>query len=95
MTPLVTAKGGPVDGLWTKLAQKYGVTESEVGLRWVIDQDIIALTTSSKSERLEGYLAKLPKFKLTSDEIAEISKLGNEKHFRGFWRNKFDDNDRR
>ncbi|UZP42275.1 hypothetical protein NXS19_010091 [Fusarium pseudograminearum] len=94
LTPIVTAKGGPVDPLYTKLAEKYGVTESEIGLRWVIDQDIIALTTSNKVERLDGYLAKLPKFKLTRDEIAEISKLGAEKHFRGFWRNKFDENDR-
>ncbi|RGP64133.1 alcohol dehydrogenase [Fusarium sporotrichioides] len=94
LTPIVTAKGGPVDPLYTKLAEKYGVTESEVGLRWVIDQDIIALTTSNKVERLDGYLAKLPKFKLTQDEIAEISKLGAEKHFRGFWKNKFDENDR-
>ena len=94
LTPVVTAKGGPVDPLYTKLAEKYGVTESEVGLRWVIDQDIIALTTSNKVERLEGYLSKLPKFKLTQDEIAEISKLGAKKHFRGFWKNKFDENDR-
>ncbi|KAL6914134.1 hypothetical protein ACHAPO_002578 [Fusarium lateritium] len=94
LTPIVTAKGGPVDPLYTKLAEKYGVTESEVGLRWVIDQDIIALTTSNKVERLDGYLSKIPKFKLTQDEIVEISKLGAEKHFRGFWRNKFDENDR-
>ncbi|RMJ07428.1 hypothetical protein BHE90_007268 [Fusarium euwallaceae] len=94
LTPLVTAKGGPVDGLYTELAKKYGVTESEIGLRWVIDQDIIALTTSNKVERLEGYLSRLPKFKLTPDEIAEISRLGSQKHFRGFWKNKFDENDR-
>lgn len=95
LTPLVSAKGGPVDELWTKLAQKYNVTESEIGLRWAIDQDIVALTTSSKAERLEGYLERLPKFKLTPDEIAEISRLGKQKHFRGFWRKKFDENDRR
>ncbi|KAG8669825.1 hypothetical protein FPOAC2_09166 [Fusarium poae] len=94
LTPIVTAKGGPVDPLYTKLAEKYGVTESEVGLRWVIDQDLIALTTSNKVERLDGYLSRLPRFKLTQDEIAEISKLGAEKHFRGFWRKKFDENDR-
>ncbi|KAF4984678.1 hypothetical protein FZEAL_194 [Fusarium zealandicum] len=94
LTPIVTAKGGPVDGLYTKLAQKYGVTESEVGLRWVIDQDIIALTTSGKVERLEGYLSKLPKFKLTPEEITEISTLGSKKHFRGIWQDKFDEDDR-
>ncbi|KAK7430583.1 hypothetical protein QQZ08_002875 [Neonectria magnoliae] len=95
LTPIVTAKGGPVDAYWKKLAEKYGVTDSEVGLRWIIDQGVVALTTSSKVSRLEGYLTKLPKFKLTEEEIAEISKLGRQKHFRGFWKNKFDENDRR
>ncbi|KAG5660762.1 hypothetical protein KAF25_003368 [Fusarium avenaceum] len=94
LTPIVTAKGGPVDPLYTKLAENYGVTESEIGLRWVIDQDIIALTTSNKIERLEGYLSKLPTFQLTQDEVAEISKTGAKKHFRGFWKTKFDENDR-
>ncbi|KPM37211.1 hypothetical protein AK830_g9338 [Neonectria ditissima] len=95
LTPIVTAKGGPIDAYWKKLAEKYGVTESEIGLRWIIDQGIVALTTSSKASRLEGYLTKLPKFKLTEEEITEISKLGDQKHFRGFWKNKFDENDRR
>lgn len=94
LTPLVTAKGGPVDPYWKQLAEKYGVTESEIGLRWAIDQGVVAITTSSKSSRLEGYLEKLPKFKLTEEEIAEIAKLGSQKHFRGFWKDKFDPNDR-
>lgn len=95
LTPIVTAKGGPVDAYWKKLGEKYGVTDSEVGLRWIIDQGVVALTTSSKASRLEGYLTKLSKFKLTEEEIAEISKLGDQKHFRGFWKDKFDENDRR
>ncbi|KAF5019358.1 hypothetical protein F66182_8647 [Fusarium sp. NRRL 66182] len=94
LTPLVTAKGGPVDPLYTRLAEKYGVTESEVGLRWVIDQDIIAITTSNKVERLDGYLSKLPKFTLAQDEITEISKLGAKMHFRGFWKRHFAEDDR-
>ncbi|KAF4455110.1 alcohol dehydrogenase [Fusarium albosuccineum] len=94
LTPLVYAKGGPVDPIYTRLAEKYSVTESEVGLRWVIDQNIIALTTSNKIERLEGYLSKLPKFRLTEDEISEISKTGATKHVRMFWNKHFDKNDR-
>ncbi|KAH7015293.1 NADP-dependent oxidoreductase domain-containing protein [Ilyonectria destructans] len=95
LTPIVTAKGsGPVDAYWKKLAEKYGVTDSDVGLRWIIDQGIVALTTSSKSSRLEGYLANLPKFKLTEEEIAEIAKLGDQHHFRGFWKDKFAEDDR-
>lgn len=95
LTPIVTAKGGPVDEIWTQLAKKYGVSESEIGLRWVIDQGIVVITTSSKEERLERYIAKLHRFKLTPKEVSNIAELGNKKHFRGFWRAKFDSDDRR
>ncbi|KAH7129520.1 NADP-dependent oxidoreductase domain-containing protein [Dactylonectria estremocensis] len=95
LTPITTAKGGPIDAYWKKLADKYGVTESEIGLRWILDQDVIAITTSSKASRLEGYLSKLPTFKLTEEEIAEISRIGAQKHVRIWWNEKFDANDRR
>ncbi|KAF7546109.1 hypothetical protein G7Z17_g8660 [Cylindrodendrum hubeiense] len=95
LTPITTAKGGPIDPYWKELAEKYGVTESEIGLRWILDQDVIAITTSSKVSRLEGYLSKLPTFKLTEEEIAEISRLGAQKHVRIWWNEKFDANDRR
>lgn len=95
LTPITSAPGGPVDGLWKQIAQKYGVSESEVGLRWCIDQGLVAITTSSKRDRLDGYLAKLPHFKLTPREVSDIAELGNQKHFRGFWKNRFDENDRR
>ncbi|PHH65181.1 hypothetical protein CDD81_3312 [Ophiocordyceps australis] len=95
LTPLTTAKNGPVDPLWKQLAEKYSVTESEVGLRWCIDQGLVAITTSAKKERLERYLDKVPQFKLTPHEVAEVSELGKQKHFRGFWKDKFDENDDR
>ncbi|KPM43978.1 hypothetical protein AK830_g2644 [Neonectria ditissima] len=95
LTPITTAKGGPIDAYWKQLADKYGVTESEIGLRWILDQDVIAVTTSSKASRLEGYLSKLPTFKLTQEEIAEISRIGDQKHVRVWWNEKFDANDRR
>ncbi|CAM1503916.1 Fc.00g015070.m01.CDS01 [Cosmosporella sp. VM-42] len=95
LTSLVSSKGGPVDELWSRLAVKYGVSESEIGLRWIIDQGMVPVTTSSKAERLERYLAKLPKFKLTPKEVSDIAELGSKKHFRGFWKDKFDPEDRR
>ncbi|EEP78341.1 conserved hypothetical protein [Uncinocarpus reesii 1704] len=84
LTPTIRAKGGPVDGTVEALAKKYSTTEGNVLLRWVIDQGIVAVTTSSKESRLAGYLGAL-KFKLTSEEIEEIKKQGAEKHYRSFW----------
>lgn len=95
LTPITAAKGGPVDELWSKQAAKYGVSESEVGLRWCIDQGMIVITTSSKKERLERYMTKIPKFKLTPREVEDVAKAGAEKHFRASWKDVYDPEDRR
>ncbi|KAG8419069.1 hypothetical protein J3459_011563 [Metarhizium acridum] len=95
LLPLTRAKGGPVDAVWSELAAKYGVSESEIGLRWILDQGLVALTTSSNKGRLQGYLTKLAAFQLTQEEVARIAEVGNQHHFRGFWLNKFGPDDRR
>ena len=95
LTAVTKAKGGPVDGVYQRLASKYGVGEGEVALRWCLDQGIVPITTSSSEQRLRTYLARLPKFKLTPREVDEIKEKGKEKHFRGFWNNKFEEGDRR
>ncbi|CAK7230774.1 hypothetical protein SCUCBS95973_007686 [Sporothrix curviconia] len=94
LTPLVRAKGGPLDPVYAKLAKKYGVTEGDVGLRWVIDQGIVAITTSSNAERLQNYLPHLSSFQLTPAEVDEISKTGATHHYRAFWTANFDKDDR-
>ncbi|KAI1207970.1 Aldo/keto reductase [Annulohypoxylon truncatum] len=83
LTALTSARPGPVDGTYAELAQKYGVAEGEVALRWVLDQDIVAITTSKSEERLQGYLRTLPSFKLTDEEIKRISEVGKQKHYQG------------
>jgi diketogulonate reductase-like aldo/keto reductase len=70
------------------LAEKYDVTPGEIALRWVVDQGIVALTTSGNEQRLKQY-QKINQFKLTPEEVKEISELGKQKQFRGFWRDRF------
>lgn len=93
LTAVTKAKPGPVDDVMGQLAKKYYVSEGEIALRWVIDQGIVAITTSGKEERLSDYLRAMT-FSLTPREVKEISDAGAEKHFRGFWQAKFDKNDR-
>ena len=95
LVPITRHKGGPVDAVWSELAKKYGVSEGDVGLRWCLDQGLVAITTSSKRARLQDYMQKLPAFKLTEDEVKQIAKAGDKEHFRAFWSRKFDTNDRR
>lgn len=93
LTAAIKATPGPLDETYKELAKKYDVTVGEIALRWVIDQDIVVLTTSASEDRLKSYL-KATTFKLTSEEVATISKIGLEKHYRGFWQVKFADDDR-
>lgn len=94
LTAVTRAAPGPLDDTYKALARKYGVTEGEIALRWCMDQGIVAITTSSKEDRLKNYL-KVADFKLTPKEVEEIKEIGQQKHFRAFWTNKFADNDRR
>jgi len=92
LTAITRAAPGPVDGVYEKLAKKYNVTPGEIALRWVIDQGIVAVTTSSNDGRLKQYL-KTTEFKLTKEEIEEISTEGKKKNFRGFWNKYYKDDD--
>lgn len=95
LAAVTRAAPGPVDGVYERLAKKYGVDKGEVALRWCLDQGIVALTTSANEERLKRYLARLPLFKLTPREVDEIAEKGREKHYRAFWKAKFAEDDRR
>lgn len=72
LTAVTKGAGGPVDGILKALAKKYAVSEGEICLRWCIDQDIVAITTSSKEQRLSDYLRAMT-FKLTPKEIETVS----------------------
>lgn len=94
LTPVTKAKPGPCDDYLAALAKKYAVNEGEICLRWCIDQDVIPITTSTKEQRMSDMLRAMT-FKLTPKEISELSKLGSEKHFRGYWTHKIDKDDQR
>jgi diketogulonate reductase-like aldo/keto reductase len=87
------AKPGPVDDLLAALAKKYAVSEGEISLRYCIDQDVVAITTSAKEQRLSDYL-RCTKFKLTPAEIKQMNEIGSTRHYRGFWPKKFTADDR-
>ncbi|KAJ4307030.1 hypothetical protein N0V88_000405 [Collariella sp. IMI 366227] len=95
LAAVTRAQGGPVDGVYERVAKKYGVTEGEVALRWCLDQGVVVLTTSKSEQRLQEWMNRLPRFKLTPREIEEISEKGMEKHVRLWWTKEFDEGDRR
>jgi diketogulonate reductase-like aldo/keto reductase len=92
LTPVMRAKGGPVDEVFGPLTRKYYVSEAEIALRWCIDQDIVTITTSGKEERLRDYLRAMT-FKLTPREVKDIAEAGDKKHYRAFWTAKYAEDD--
>lgn len=92
--PVTKATEGPLTPYLEGLAKKYAVNPGEILLRWVLDQDIIAITTSSKEQRMSDML-RIVTFNLTPKELEEISNIGNQYHFRAFWGHIFDKNDKR
>lgn len=94
ITPATKAAGGPCDDVLAALTKKYAVSAAEICLRWCVDQDVVAVTTSGKEQRMSDYLRALT-FKLTPKEINMMNEAGAKKHFRGFWNHKFDDKDTR
>ena len=93
LTPITRANGGPLDELLSILANKYAVSAEEILLRWAIDLGVVPVTTSSKESRLNNYL-RASGFKLTPQEVTEISEAGQKMHFRAFWKEKFAADDR-
>jgi len=90
-TSIVKQPGGPVDPVVAKIKQRLidttgnpKITEGQVLLKWLEAKDMVALTTSSKKERLEEYLSAPSLPPLTPEEVAAIDEAGSQSHFRRY-----------
>lgn len=82
--PLTKGKGGPLDEVLTKLTSKYNKNEGQILLRWVLQNGVLPITTSSNRERVKAYL-DIFDFELDSEDVAEITKVGAQKKLRQFF----------
>jgi diketogulonate reductase-like aldo/keto reductase len=93
LAPLTIAKGGPLDSVIEKIAKTHDVPQAAVLLKWHLSQDVIAITTTSKEERLLEYL-KAISLMLSAEELDEITKIGLTHHFRQQGAQRFAPDDR-
>ena len=93
LVPVVKRAGGPLDPKLQELAHKYDVSPGEILLRWAIEMGVVPITTTSKEKRMIDML-RVFTFKLSPEEVDEITDIGNSHHARGFWTDKFDEDDR-
>ncbi|KAI0046154.1 Aldo/keto reductase [Auriscalpium vulgare] len=89
-SPLFRAKGGPVDPVLTRVAQRLSETgsqqynEGHVLLLWQREKGIVVVTTTAKESRLADYIAVANAPPLTQEEIAAIDEAGSQWHRRHF-----------
>jgi len=75
LIPVTSLPGGPVDAPVGEIGKRLGVSNDQVLLAWTKAKGAVVVTTSSKKERLEGYL-NAGDLALTDDDIAAIDAAG-------------------
>ncbi|KAJ7480661.1 Aldo/keto reductase [Mycena latifolia] len=75
LIPVTSLPGGPVDAPVGAIAERLGVSNDQVLLAWTKAKGAVVVTTSSKKERLLGYL-NAGDLALTSEDIAAIDAAG-------------------
>lgn len=93
LTPAFRAPDGPLREPLSRIAKTYDTTEAAVLINWIIQNKVVAVTTTTKPERLDEYAQAL-KIKLTQDELQEITDVGSTYHFRTSWSEHFEADDR-
>ncbi|XP_063391306.1 aldo-keto reductase AKR2E4-like [Cydia fagiglandana] len=88
---LVARFGAPAprsEGVLQELAKKYGKTEAQIILRWLVDRNIVPIPKTVKPNRLEENI-NIFDFKLERDEIQRINTLNTNTRFTlpSFWQN--------
>ncbi|KAG9003291.1 hypothetical protein FRB94_003237 [Tulasnella sp. JGI-2019a] len=76
LAPITKQSGGPVDVPVKKAAERLKATPAQVLFLWVRQKGCVIVTTSSKRERLEEYLAIGDLESLTAEEIHAIDDAG-------------------
>ncbi|KAG6332901.1 hypothetical protein ID866_6188 [Astraeus odoratus] len=75
LTPITRRPGGPLDKPLNEIAKRHGATNDQVLLAWVKAKGAVAVTSSSKRTRLQGYLAA-GDIVLSEEDIAAIDAAG-------------------
>ncbi|KAG6860950.1 hypothetical protein C0995_005614 [Termitomyces sp. Mi166 len=94
-TPVARVPGGPVDEVLVRIRERiqttYGqsVTHGQILSKWLIQKDIIVVTTTSKVSRMKEFLATEAVPDLTAEEIQKIEEAGGKLHKRIFMRQVF------
>ncbi|ODV87920.1 hypothetical protein CANARDRAFT_173803 [[Candida] arabinofermentans NRRL YB-2248] len=96
LTPIIPSKitdGGPLDPIIDELTKKYNVTNTQLFLRWVYQNGVLPVTTSSTESRILEVM-KIFEFEIDDEDFKKLSNVGKTFQFRGFFKDyytKFDE----
>lgn len=93
LAPITVGKGGPLDEPLARIAEFHSVAPAAVLLRWALNLDVVAITTTTRPERMDEY-AKAVNLTLSREEQEEITQVGQSHHFRWWGKSFFDPEDR-
>lgn len=84
---LTQGPGLEFDQFLTNLSEKYSKTKTQLLLRWVIQKNIVPITTTSKVARLQEFKGVFD-FELEKTDFEQITALGNayKPVFRKYWK---------
>lgn len=74
-SPITQLPGGPLDKPLNDIAAKFGATIEQILMAWTKAKGAVVVTSSSKKERLQGYIAA-GDIILSPDDIATIDAAG-------------------
>jgi diketogulonate reductase-like aldo/keto reductase len=92
LTPAFRCPDGALKEPLARIANDHKTTEAVVLLSWLMQNNIVAVTTTAKPERLDEYVQAM-NTRLSKKDLDEITKVGATYHFRTSWRDHFEDDD--
>ncbi|KAH7093880.1 Aldo/keto reductase [Auriculariales sp. MPI-PUGE-AT-0066] len=78
LTPITQDAGGPLDTPLRAAADARGCTPAQVIFLWLLAKHVVILTSSSKRERMDEYLATANFAPLTDIEIRQLEEAGEK-----------------
>ncbi|KAG1873341.1 NADP-dependent oxidoreductase domain-containing protein [Suillus tomentosus] len=88
LSPLFRVPGGPLDPVIEKIRERLestrgqSVSVGQVLIKWLQQNDILVVTTSSKADRIKDYLDTANVPELTAEEIESIENAGAQHYYK-------------
>jgi len=97
-TPVARVLGGPLDPTLAAIAERlqktHGkpVTAGQVLTKWLLQKNVVVVTTTSKVERIKQFQDTVDVPDLTAEEVKAIEAEGSKLHKRIYMRHLFSEN---